>query len=195
MCRRRFHIDDSQYSVRRVGVAVSYELSGGRFTFVRSFQPDGFPSLDMSVYEDRVNGSVQGAYFVRSVDNSYVGISRLSDDYMDTTGLCSVIPEAREGHAIFHHNERYFMLTSHLTGWAANDMEAFVTGADSLQGAEWSVAGQSHGLQDDVRLAAGAGPPLLRQGRRSVLHLHGRPMGVAQPPQRFLHLAAHHHSP
>ena len=57
-----FHIDDGSYSVRRVGVAVSYDLSAGRFSFVRSFQPDGFPSLDMSLYEDKVNGTVQGAY-------------------------------------------------------------------------------------------------------------------------------------
>ena len=140
-----FHIDDDAYDVRRVGVAVSYDVAGAGFSFVRSFQPDGLPSLDMSLYEDRQNGSVLGAYFVRSVDNAYVGISRLTDDYMDTQGLTSIIPEAREGHAIFHYHTRYFMLTSHLSGWAPNDMEAFVSGGDSLAGAEWTSLGNPTG--------------------------------------------------
>ena len=84
---------------------------------------------------------MHGAYFVRSVDNSYVGISALSADYLSTTGLVSIIPEAREGHAIFHYNSRYYMLTSHLTGWAPNAMEAFVSNHDSLQAAEWISLG------------------------------------------------------
>jgi len=135
-----FHIDDGGYTVRRVGIAVSFK-GCGKFTFVRSFQPDNMPSLDMSLYEDKINGTVMGAYFVRSVDNSYVGISQLSPDYMTTTGLVSIIPEAREGHAIYHYGNRYFMLTSHLTGWNPNPMEAFVTNKDTLIGAEWSSLG------------------------------------------------------
>ena len=140
-----FHIDDNAYDVRRVGVAVSFDIAGSGFTFVRSFQPDGLPSLDMSVFEDRQNGTVLGAYFVRSVDNAYVGISRLTDDYMDTQGLTSIIPEPREGHALFFYQQRYFMLTSHLTGWAPNDMEAFVSTTHTLQGAEWRSLGNPTG--------------------------------------------------
>ena len=41
-----FHIDDANYAVRRVGVAVAADIADG-FSFVRSFQPDGLPSLDM----------------------------------------------------------------------------------------------------------------------------------------------------
>jgi hypothetical protein len=135
-----FHVDTSSYDVRRVGVAVSYNITAG-FTFVRSFQPDGFPSLDLSVYEDVRDGEVKGAYLVRSVDNAYVGLSRLTDDYMDTSGLCSIIPEPREGHAIFHHQSHYYMLTSHLTGWAPNAMEAFQSSGDTLCTAEWRSMG------------------------------------------------------
>ena len=118
------HIDDSSYSVRRVGVAVTADIRRG-FAFVRSFRPDGLPSLDMSVFTDSRDGQVVGAYFIRSCDNAYVGISRIARDYMDTTGLISIIPEPREGHAVFYHAalDRYFMLTSHLSGWAPNDME------------------------------------------------------------------------
>ena len=120
------------------------------FRFVRSFLPDGMPSLDMSVYSEARGGVAVGAYFIRSVDNSYVGISRISADYMDTTGLISVIPEAREGHAVFWHEplQRYFMLTSHLTGWAPNAMEAFVSSGSSLDGALWQSVGNPTGSDD-----------------------------------------------
>ena len=145
----RVHIDDAAYSVRRVGVAVSADIHRG-FSFVRSFQPDGLPSLDMSVFSDCRDGRVVGAYFVRSVDNSYVGISRITKDYMDTDGLISVIPEAREGHALFYHAQfdRYFMLTSHLTGWASNGMEGFISSSSDLDGAEWSSIGNPTNSDD-----------------------------------------------
>ena len=144
-----FHIDDESYSVRRVGVAVSADIRRG-FSFVRSFQPDGLPSLDMSVFADYRDGAVVGAYFIRSVDNSYVGISRIANDYMDTTGLISIIPEAREGHAVFYHAQwgRYLMLTSHLTGWAPNAMEAFISSTDQLEGTEWLSIGNPTGSSD-----------------------------------------------
>ena len=100
-----------------------------------------------SVFTDYRDGQVVGAWFIRSVDNSYVGISRIASDYMDTTGLASIIPEAREGHAVFYHAafDRYFMLTSHLSGWAPNDMEAFISSSNRLQGAEWSSIGNPTG--------------------------------------------------
>ena len=144
-----FHIDDSGYSVRRVGVAVSADIVSG-FSFVRSFLPDGLKSLDMSVFTDERDGQLLGAYFIRSVDNLYVGISRIADDYMDTTGIISTIPLAREGHAVFYHAPfaRYFMLTSHLTGWAPNDMDAFISSSDRLEGTEWTSIGNPTGSDD-----------------------------------------------
>jgi hypothetical protein len=128
------------------GVATS-PIPNTTFTFVRAFQPDGIPSLDMNLYEDKHDGSVQGTYLVRSCDNQYVGISRLSDDYLNTTGLTSTIGEPREGHAIFHRHSHYYMMTSHLTGWAPNPAELFISDRDSLQDAKWISLGNPTGSE------------------------------------------------
>ena len=52
---------------RHAGVAVSSSPSGP-FTFTHALQPDGIPSLDMSLFLDPVDGT---AYFIRSCDNKY----------------------------------------------------------------------------------------------------------------------------
>jgi hypothetical protein len=129
------HADSNHYSYRYVGVATSASLNG-IFIFIDAFQPDGIPSLDMNLYEDKRNGIANGVYFVRSCNNQYVGISKLNEDYLNTTGITSRIGEPREGHAIFYKNNRYFMMTSHLTGWAPNAGEFFISYKDSLDGAK-----------------------------------------------------------
>lgn len=58
---------------------------------VRAFKPDGEDSYDMTAYQD-ADGS---AYLVRSVGNVFLGISALTSDYLDTTGICSAGPRAR----------------------------------------------------------------------------------------------------
>lgn len=136
-----FHLDSEQlFKYRSVGIATS-PSANGTFTFVDAFQPDGIPSLDMSLFEDRKNGVVNGVYLVRSCDNHYVGISKLNEHYLNTTGLTSKINESREGHAIFYRNNRYYMMTSHLTGWKPNPGELFISDGDSLDGAKWSSLG------------------------------------------------------
>ena len=79
-----FHLDTPNYKYRHAGVATS-NLANGSFSFVHGLQPDGIPSLDMSLYKD-TDGQ---AYFIRSCDNSYVGISRLTADYLNSTGIIS----------------------------------------------------------------------------------------------------------
>jgi hypothetical protein len=49
---------------------------------------------------------VNGVYLVRSCNNQYVGISKLTDDYLNTTVITSTIGEPREGHALFYRNNR-----------------------------------------------------------------------------------------
>eukprot|EP00428_Durinskia_dybowskii_P018314 CAMPEP_0170211992 /NCGR_PEP_ID=MMETSP0116_2-20130129/5613_1 /TAXON_ID=400756 /ORGANISM="Durinskia baltica, Strain CSIRO CS-38" /LENGTH=313 /DNA_ID=CAMNT_0010462529 /DNA_START=15 /DNA_END=956 /DNA_ORIENTATION=+ len=71
-----FHLDSSSYSLRYVGVARATKPTGP-FEFVHGFRPDGLKSLDMSLFMDPVDHQ---AYFIRSVDNAYVGISRLSEE-------------------------------------------------------------------------------------------------------------------
>ncbi|CAF4577297.1 unnamed protein product, partial [Rotaria sp. Silwood2] len=126
------HLDSNDYTYRYVGIAVS-SVPNGVFTLLHAFRPDGIPSLDVNLYEDTHNGSVNSAYFVRSCNHQYVGISRLTDDYLNTMGLTSTINELREGHAIFHRNSNYYTMISHLTSWASNAVDLFITNADSLQ--------------------------------------------------------------
>ena len=139
-----FHLDNNGCNYRYVGVATS-STANGRFTFVDSFQPDGIPSLDMSLFEDKRNGTVNGVYFVRSCNNQYVGISKLDESYLNTTGIISTISESREGHAIFYRNNRYYMMTSHLTGWNPNAADLFISDRDSLDGAKWISLGNPTG--------------------------------------------------
>jgi hypothetical protein len=67
----------------------------------------------MSLFIDPVD---QNAYFIRSCNNAYTGISRLSSDYLNSTGLISN-HSVFEGMALFRHpNKTYYAVTSHLTG-------------------------------------------------------------------------------
>ena len=70
------------YQFRRVGTATATNPAGP-YTFVRGFQPDGIPSLDMNLFRDPLDGQ---AYLIRDCAHQYVGISRLSPDYLNTTG-------------------------------------------------------------------------------------------------------------
>lgn len=127
-----FHLDDADYKFRHVGVATS-DSPSGPFEFLHALQPDGIPSLDMSLWMD-VDDK---AYFVRSCDNSYMGISGLTDDYLDTTGLLSTGPQL-EGMALFRHtNGTLYMMTSHLTGWNPNPLMFFRADGPDLSDPRW----------------------------------------------------------
>ena len=107
-----FHLDTGGYKFRHAGIATS-ATANGPFKFVHGIQPDGIPSLDMSLFRDPQDGQ---AYFVRSCNNAYTGISRLTDDYLDSKGMISN-HSVFEGMALFRHpNGTYYIITSHLTG-------------------------------------------------------------------------------
>lgn len=76
------------YQFRRVGTAVAANPAGP-YKFVRGFQPDGIPSLDMNLFRDPLDGQ---AYLIRDCEHQYVGISRLSPDYLNSTGIINKIP-------------------------------------------------------------------------------------------------------
>jgi len=131
-----FHLDSHDYKYRRVGVATA-DLPQGPFTFVHAIQPDGIPSLDMSLWVD-VDGQ---AYFVRSCDNLYTGISRLTDDYLDSTGLLSKGPKM-EGYALFRlPNGTLYMLSSHQTGWNPNPLMLYRANGPDLSDPQWQDLG------------------------------------------------------
>ena len=57
--------------------------------------------------------------------NKFAGWSKLTDDYLNTTGIVSKAPKC-EGQAGWRAGDDYFLICSHLTGWSANPM-IFVT--------------------------------------------------------------------
>jgi len=128
-----FHLDTAGFSIQMVGVAVSNTIAGS-YTWVSGFQPDGHASYDMTVYQDD-DGS---AYLCRSVQNQYAGISKLSDDYLTTTGIISKGPQI-EGQAIWKMNGKYYLLGSHLTGWSPNQAVLVVSDRNSLNGTTWTT--------------------------------------------------------
>ena len=125
-----------------VGVCTSDTVAGD-YSFVSGFQPDGQRSLDMGLFQDP--GSSDGAaYLVRSVDNKFAGISRLRDDYLQTTGIISKGPRV-EGQAMWRDGSRIYLLGSHLTGWDPNPAVLSFTVAPLRNGSTWEVLGNPSG--------------------------------------------------
>ncbi len=85
-----FHADTPRFRYPSVGVAVAKEITGP-YTWVRAFKPDGMNSYDMGVFQED-DGT---AFLVRSINNDFLGISQLTPNYTDTTGLVSVAPRVR----------------------------------------------------------------------------------------------------
>lgn len=130
-----WHMDTQNFGIQSVGVATA-DVITGPWTFNSCFQPDGLASYDMGLFQD-VDGS---AYLVRSVKNQYAGISKLSPDYLNTTGIISSGPDI-EGQAIFKDGSQYYLWGSHLTGWSANPAEFLVSNQSTLAGASWTYIG------------------------------------------------------
>jgi len=140
-----FHLDAAydgrNYGYRHVGVAQA-DSPAGPFEYVHGMKPDGINSLDMSLFRDPVD---QQAYFIRSCDNKYVGISRLTDDYLNSTGIISQ-HDVFEGMALFRHaNGTYYMMTSHLTGWNPNPLMLFRAEGKTLDDPQWVNMGNPTG--------------------------------------------------
>jgi hypothetical protein len=132
-----FHLDDSKYKYRHSGVATSVKPEGP-FHFEYALQPDGIPSLDMNLWRDPLDNK---AYFIRSCDNQYAGISEMTNDYMNTTGLISK-HDRFEGMALFRlKNGTVYLIASHLTGWNPNPLMLFRNDGASMSESAWTLLG------------------------------------------------------
>ena len=137
-----FHLETKGYLYRHAGVATS-QAANGPFRFVHAMQPDGLPSLDMSLFRDPLDDQ---AYFIRSVDNEYNAISRLTDDYLSSAGVISTHRPVFEGMAIFRHtNGTLYCIASHLTGWNPNPLMVFRAAGTSLDDPQWVDMGNPTG--------------------------------------------------
>ncbi len=133
-----FHLElkGQGYRAARVGVAVS-DRPAGPYRYLRSFRPDGEMSRDMTLFQDD-DGA---AYLVTSSeDNRTMHVSRLTEDFLSTTGEFKriFVDNVLEAPAIFKHGGNYYFVGSHCSGWAPNPAVAAV--ADSLSG-PWKMLG------------------------------------------------------
>jgi beta-xylosidase len=124
------HIDNSQYGEAKVGVADS-RSPAGPYAYLGSFSPLGHQSRDMTLFEDD-DGK---GYLIFEDRARGVCIAALSDDYLTVEHEVVLIPHAYEAPAIVKAAGIYYLLGSHLTGWATNP-NAYTT-ATSLAG-PWS---------------------------------------------------------
>ena len=129
------HLDDTAYQSARTGVAVA-KKPAGPYTFIKSLEPAGQDSRDMTVFKDGAE-----AYFVFSSDwNKTLKIAPLTDDYLDVSTPLSrhFVEQSREAPALFKHEKAYFLLSSGCTGWEPNEAQYAV--ANTVQG-NWEVRG------------------------------------------------------
>lgn len=109
------HVDNSSYTDRRVGVAVSSSPCGP-YTYRGGFSPLGNQSRDIGLFQD-TDGS---AYLMSEDPNAGLRIYRLSADYLSVSSAVALFPDL-EAPAIVKAGGRYYLLASHLTGWGTND--------------------------------------------------------------------------
>ncbi|MFE1885365.1 RICIN domain-containing protein [Streptomyces diastatochromogenes] len=129
------HIDNTNYSEAKVGVATS-STPCGPYTYRGSFQPLGNQSRDISLFQD-----TDGTGYLLSEDrNNGLRVYRLSDDYLSVASAVSKVgtggsTDDYEAPAMIKVNGTYYLFGSHLTGWSVNDN--VYTTATSLNG-PWS---------------------------------------------------------
>ncbi len=130
------HVDSDDYGKAAAGVAIS-DTPNGTFSYLGSMRPNGEMSRDMTLYKDR-DGRAYHIY--SSEHNATLYISLLTDDYLKPSGVFTrnFIDRSREAPAVFHRNNKYYLISSGCTGWDPNVAEYAV--ADSLLGA-WKVMG------------------------------------------------------
>jgi hypothetical protein len=110
-----FHLDDRNYKVAQVGIAVC-DKPDGEFRYVKRFRPLGHESRDIGQFIDD-DGT---AYLVFEDRPFGFRIARLSKDYMDVEKEMTLVKAHMEGGAIVHLNGLYYSIGSALTGWNAN---------------------------------------------------------------------------
>lgn len=123
------HIDNTSYNDQRAGVAVS-DTPCGPYTYLGATRPLSHPSRDLGLFKDD-DGT---AYMIHEDPAAGMRIERLSADYTSAQSTVATFPSL-ESPAMAKVSGRYFLLTSHLTGWSTND-NVYAT-ATSLAG-PWS---------------------------------------------------------
>jgi hypothetical protein len=110
------HLDNASYKLARVAVAVSDSIDG-EYRYVKSFRPLDQESRDIGQFIDD-DGSAYLIFESRPTGGFF--IASLSDDYLSVTKQVSFLHAPLEGGAVVHLGGLYYVLGSHMTGWAPN---------------------------------------------------------------------------
>jgi hypothetical protein len=109
------HVDSSNYTDRKAGVATSSTVCGA-YNYRGSVKPLGHDSLDDTLFQDGTDG-----YFIsEDRTNTKLQVYKLSDDYLTVASLVVSLPQY-ESPAFVKVDGTYFAFGSHLTGWSTND--------------------------------------------------------------------------
>jgi hypothetical protein len=130
-----FHCDSVGFGLQSVGVLTADAVEGPYTFAAPCFQPDGQRSYDMGTFVDPQDGR---AYLIRSVNNQFAGISQMTEDCLNVTGIVSSGPDM-EGQALMRDEAGVLHAAgSHLTGWASNAAQFVTSPNASLVGAQWA---------------------------------------------------------
>ena len=116
------HIDNTSYSEAEAGVAES-PTPCGPYTYLGASQPLGFQSRDIGLFQD-TDGT---AYLLTEDRANGLRIDELSADYLSVVsagtanGGSVALMQDLEAPAMAHVGSTYYLIASHLTGWATND--------------------------------------------------------------------------
>jgi hypothetical protein len=124
------HVDSSNYSDRKAGVATSSSVCGS-YTYRGSTKPLGHDSLDDTLFQD----GTMGYFLSEDRANTKLQIYQLSDDYLTVSSLVATVSQY-EAPAVAKIGSTYFLFGSHLSGWSTNDNQ-YAT-ASSMAG-PWSA--------------------------------------------------------
>lgn len=129
------HLDNDDYSDARVGYAIG-DKPQGPYEYQHGERPLGNESRDIGVFQD---GDV--GYLLSEDRPGGLRVYRLRPDYLGVESLVVTLRQqdrpdlGYESPALIHHNGRYYLFGSDLTGWNLNDNK-YAT-ASALEG-PWS---------------------------------------------------------
>jgi hypothetical protein len=133
-----FHCDLIDFGMKSVGVLTADVITGPWTFAAPCFKPDGRDSYDMGTFIDNGPGGDGKGYLIRSVENRFAGISQMTDDCLNVTGIISSGPDM-EGQALMRNTDGVlYAAGSHLTGWAPNAAQFVTTNQSTLIGAVWT---------------------------------------------------------